>query len=74
MTEREFSRRSTNLAWDETMLDYAAIEKRAQEMRAEAAWGIARAVREWAVTVFGQGKATARAVVRTPLERHGQAT
>lgn len=73
MMKPEIARHGTNLVWDEMMLDYAAIEKRAQEMRAEAAWGMASAVREWAMKVFGQGKAKARAAVEAPLERHGQA-
>ncbi len=65
---------STYRDWEAVMLDHAAIQKRAQEMRSEAAWSIARAVRDWAVTVFGQGKAKARAAAQAPLERNGQPT
>ena len=67
-------RRNMSLDQDETIWDYTAIERRAQELRSEAAWNMAQAIREWAVKAFGQGKAKARAAVQAPLERHGQAT
>jgi len=63
-----------SLDQDEMMWDYTAIERRAQELRSEAAWNLAQAIRKWAVRAFGQGKAKARAAVQAPLERHGQAT
>jgi len=66
--------RSTRLDWDEMMLDYAAVERRAQAMRSEMAWSIARVVREWAATVFGQGETKARAAARQPFGRHSQPT
>jgi hypothetical protein len=72
--ETGFSRRSIDLEWDETMLDYAAIEKHAQKLRAEAAWRMASAVREWAVKAFGQGKAKVRAATQAPFGGHSQAT
>jgi hypothetical protein len=72
--ETGFSRRSIDLEWDETILDYAAIEKHAQKLRAEAAWRMASAVREWAMKAFGQGKAKVRAATQAPFGGHSQAT
>lgn len=60
--------------WNETMLDYAAIEKRAQEMRSEAAWAIFGAVRDWTVNLFRQGKAKAQAAAQAPLKGHAQSS
>lgn len=68
----ELSHRSMNLDWEQTMLEYAVIERRAQAMRSEAAWNMARALRNWAVRVFSQGKAKAGAAAATPLARQGQ--
>jgi len=68
------SQRSTALNWDEMMMDYAAIEKRAQEMRAEVAWSIASAVREWAAAKFGQRKAKAAEAARTRFQHRHRLT
>ena len=68
------SQRNTALNWDEMMLDYAAIEKRAQEMRAEVAWSLASAVREWAAAKFGQRKAKAAAAARTRFQHRHRLT
>ena len=62
------SPRRSKLEWDETMLDYTAIEKRAQEMRSEAAWNMFSSIRDWTVSLFHQGKAKARAAASAPLE------
>jgi hypothetical protein len=59
--------RRSNQDWDEMMLDYTAIERRAQAMRSEAAWSIAGAVRDWAMNLFRQGKAKATAAAQAPL-------
>ncbi len=61
------SPRRSNHDLDEMMLDYAAIERRAQAMRSEAAWSIAGAVRDWAVNLFRQAKAKATAAAQAPL-------
>lgn len=75
MKTRNISRRSIALDWDdETIWNHTLIERRAQKMRAEAAWAMAVAIREWAVSLFRQGKAKARVVAQSSLERHGQAT
>lgn len=68
------SRRSTSLDWEEAMLDYVEIEKRAQAMRSEAAWNSARTVKDWVVAVFRRGKAKAGSAAQASLERHGQPT
>jgi len=72
--DAELPHRNMSADQDEMIWDYAAIERRAQELRSEAAWNMARAIREWAAKLFGQGKAKARAVAQSSLERHGQAT
>ena len=47
MKTREISQRSNELDWDdEAIWDYTAIERRAQEMRAEATWAMIDALRE----------------------------
>jgi hypothetical protein len=74
MTEHKGDRRPANLEWEEMALDYAAIERRAQQMRAEAAWGIARAVREWAAGKFGNAATKTREATRPPFAGHGQPT
>ena len=73
-SDTDFSRRNTALGPDAMIWDYAAIERRAQELRSEAAWSMAREIHQWAARLFTQGKAKARAVTQAPLERHGQAT
>ena len=70
----DMPQRGTTPSWDEMMMDYAAIEKKAQEMRAEVAWSIAGAVREWAAAKFGQRKAKAAEAARTRYQRRGQLT
>lgn len=72
--EPSVSRRSTALNWDEMMMDYAAIEKRAQEMRAEVAWSIASAVREWAAAKFSQRKVKAAEGARTRFQHRHRLT
>ena len=72
--EPSVSQRNTALNWDEMMMDYAAIEKRAQEMRAEVAWSIAGAVREWAAAKFGQRKAKAAEAARTRFQQRHRLT
>jgi len=72
--DAELPRRNTALDEDEMIWDYAAIERRAQELRSEVAWNMARAIHAWAVKLFTQGKAKARAVTQAPLARQGQAT
>jgi hypothetical protein len=74
MTKHERDQRPTSLDWEEMALDYAAIERRAQGMRSEAAWGIARAVREWAASKFASGAAKTRKASRPPFAGHGQPT
>jgi hypothetical protein len=69
-----FSPQRSKLDWDEMMLDYAAIEKRAQEMRSVAAWAIASSVRDWTMNLFRQGKAKAQAAAQAPLESHVQSS
>jgi hypothetical protein len=66
MTKSERDQRPANLEWED-VLDYAATERQAQEMRAEAAWGIARAVREWAADKFGSGAVEPRKATRSPF-------
>lgn len=70
--DADLSQHSTALDWDAMISDYAVIERRAQAMRSEAAWNLARAVRDWALKVFSQGKAKAGAATATPLARQGQ--
>ena len=73
-SEPSVSQRSTALNWDEMMMDYAAIEKRAQEMRAEVAWSIASAVREWAAAKFSERKAKAARGARTRFQHRHRLT
>jgi len=73
-SEPSVSQRSTALNWDEMMMDYAAIEKRAQEMRAEVAWSIASAVREWAAAKCSQRKAKAAESARTRFQHRHRLT
>jgi len=64
----------SKLEWDEMMLDYTAIERRAQEMRSEAAWAIAGSVRDWTMNLFRLGKAKAHAAVQAPLQSRIQSS
>jgi len=53
MQTQEISQRNNELDWhDEAIWDYATIERRAQKMRAEAAWALAGSVREWVGNLF----------------------
>jgi hypothetical protein len=69
-----YSPQRSNLDWDEMMLDYVAIEKRAQEMRSEAAWAMISSLRDWTTNLFRQGKAKAQAAAQAPLESHAQSS
>lgn len=53
---------------DENVLDYTAIERRAQVMRSEAAWAMFSAIRDWTMNLFQLGKAKAQAAAQAPLE------
>jgi hypothetical protein len=66
-------RRSTVLDWDEMRHDVALIERRARAMRAEAAWSIARAVREWMVADLGRARPPAQSSDAMRNERTGHA-
>jgi hypothetical protein len=68
------SPRRSKQDWDEMMLDHAAIQRRAQEMRSEAAWAIAAAVRDWTLNLFRQGKAKAAAAAQAPLQSRIQSS
>ncbi|MGB8434342.1 MAG: hypothetical protein WCE38_08810 [Burkholderiales bacterium] len=64
----------TKLDWDEMMLDYTVIERRAQKMRSDAAWAIAGSVRDWTMNLFRLGKAKAQAAAQAPLQSRIQSS
>jgi hypothetical protein len=70
----DFSPQRSRLDWNEMMLDYTAIERRAQEMRSEAAWAIAGSLRDWAMNLFRLGKAKAQAAAQVPLQSRIQSS
>ena len=69
----ELPHRNIALDWDQMMSDYTVIERRAQAMRAEVAWEMARAFGNWVARIVSHGKAKAGAAA-TPLTRQGQPT
>ena len=75
MKTKEILQRSNELDWDdEAIWDYTAIERRAQEMRAEATWALFGALRERIGKIFRTARTKAekaRAATPATLGRGG---